>query len=380
MFGTAEELALAQYDAAIEALAAVTPTDRGRWAVAMQRCVSQVDAVATNAARDFDANGDLEGAHGSVAWLAHAAHFSKRRAKHVIANGRALERMPEVDAAFTRGDVSGEHVSTLSKAQSLNPKAFAKSEDELVDAASTLRFDTFCRRVAYWRQEAEPDVDEDEAERAHDARSAHASTTFENTVVIDATLDAVGGAIWMRELQRLEKQLFEQDWKAAKERLGRDPYVHELDRTPAQRRADAMVLMAQRSAAKPDGAVEARVLLQVLVGYETFAGRICELADGTVLTPGQVVSLLDHADVQRVVYGGPSCVLDVGAKQRLFKGATRTAVQLGDLECQAHESCDVRFPDCEVDHVEPWAWGGATVQANGELKCRWHHRRRQRSP
>jgi hypothetical protein len=118
----------------------------------------------------------------------------------------------------------------------------------------------------------------------------------------------------------------------------------------------------------------------VLVGYETFHGRICELADGTVLSPGQVVSLLDDADIQRVVFESPSQVLDVGIRQRLFTGATRTAVQLTHLECQGDPSCDERFTRCEIDHIQPYEHHGQTTQRNGRPLCPWHHRKRQRSP
>lgn len=379
MFGTADQ-AMEQLDRALDAVADAVAADVSAWAVALQTRLQRLDAIATHAARDFDVRGDIGMAHGPVPWLANRCRMSKARAKRVIANGRSLERMPEVDAAFARGDVSSDHVRVLGAAQALNPTAFAKAEEQLVTDACTERFDTFCRRVAYWRQEAEPDDAEDEAASAHRRRSLHASKTFEGTVVVDATLDPVGGAIYLGELSRLERLLFDQDWAAARARLGHEPSVVDLDRTPAQRRADAQVLMAERSAAKAPSAVEPRVLLQVLVGYETFAGRVCELADGTVVTPGQVVSLLGQADVQRVVFGSPSCVLDVGAKQRLFRGATRTAVELVDLECQADPSCDVRFPNCEVDHLEPFAWGGATVRANGGLKCKWHHRQRTAQP
>ncbi|HEX4906789.1 MAG TPA: DUF222 domain-containing protein [Acidimicrobiales bacterium] len=379
MFGPAGQ-ALEQLDRALDAVADAVGADVGAWALALLQRTQRLEAIATRAARDFDVRGDFGNAHGSVPWLANRCRMPKARVKRLVGNGRALERMPEVDAAFARGDLSSDHVRVLAAAETLNPKAFTKAEEQLVSDATTERFDTFCRRVAYWRQEAEPDVVEDEAAAAHDRRSLHASTTFEDVVAVDATLDPVGGAIYLGELTRLERLLFEQDWAAARARLGHEPCVVDLDRTPAQRRADAQVLMAERSAAKAPGAVEPRVLLQVLVGYETFAGRICELADGTVLTPGQVVSLLEQADVQRVVFESPSRVIDVGAKQRLFRGATRTAVELVDLECQGDPSCDVRFPDCEVDHLEPFGWGGATVRANGGLKCKWHHRRRQRSP
>ena len=49
----------------------------------------------------------------------------------------------------------------------------------------------------------------------------------------------------------------------------------DLRRTPAQRRADALVEMARRSAALREQARPAEPLFTVLVGYETFAGRIC---------------------------------------------------------------------------------------------------------
>jgi hypothetical protein len=376
MKGAAAE-ALERFDRALVELAAVEADDLGEFAVAMQQRLSRVDAVATRAAGAFDANGDTENARSSAIWLAYRCHLPKWKAKRCVSNARALRHMPEVDAAFAAGDINTEHVSKLAAARATDPEAFVKAEEDLVHEATALRFDQFSRRITYWQQEVAEDDAETKAQTQFDTRHAHSSKTFEDAVVVDAVFDKVGGAIWQNELDRLTDLLFKADWAEAKAMLGRDPYVHELERTPAQRRLDAMVLMATRSAAKPENAVEARVLLQVLVGYETFAGRICELADGTVLTPGQVVSVLDHADVQRVVFGSPSCVIDVGAKQRLFKGATRTAVQLRDLECRGDPSCDVRFPDCEVDHLQPNAWGGPTVQANGGLKCTWHHRQRR---
>jgi hypothetical protein len=352
----------------------------GEWAVAVQQRLNALEAIATGAFGRFDVVGEYEGAHGSIPWLAYKCRLPKSVVKRRVANARGVRRMPETEAAFERGDINASHVRELVGALNLSPERFAKAEEELVASACTHRYDKFHRDVQYWRQAAEPDRVEDDAQAQHDARHLHASRSFEGCVVIDGVLDAVGGSIYLNELQRLETILFKADWAAAEKRLGRDPYVHDLDRTPAQRRADAAELMAERSAAKAPGAVEPRVLLHVLVGYETFAGRVSELADGTVLTPGQVVSLLNMSDVQRVVFDGPSNVIDIGAKQRLFRGATRTAVQLRDLECQAHPSCDVRFPDCETDHLQPASWDGPTITTNGGLKCRWHHRRRGRAP
>ena len=91
----------------------------------------------------------------------------------------------------------------------------------------------------------------------------------------------------------------------------------------------------------------------MLVGYETFAGRMCELANGSVVTPGSLVPWLDEAWVERVVFDGPDRIKNVGVRRRIFTGATRRAVEVRDREC-FHPLCDATVEDCEVDHVEPW--------------------------
>jgi hypothetical protein len=103
------------------------------------------------------------------------------------------------------------------------------------------------------------------------------------------------------------------------------------------------------------------------------------LADGTVLTPREVAALLDPSVVERVVFDGPSRVMDIG-HQRLFKGALRRAIQVRDRSC-THKLCDAPIDRCDVDHVEPWDDGGLTTQENGRLLCPFHdHLRQQRPP
>jgi hypothetical protein len=140
-----------------------------------------------------------------------------------------------------------------------------------------------------------------------------------------------------------------------------------------------MVEMARRSRAMPPGARMPEPLFSAFVGYETLAGPICELANGTVITPGSLVPYLDAAWIERVVFGSASRVVDVGAKRRLFTGATRRAVQLRDREC-FHEFCDLPADECEIDHIEPSAAGGPTVQDNGRPACDFHNRQRHRRP
>src|SRR5207302_9362019 len=154
----------------------------------------------------------------------------------------------------------------------------ARDEEVLVGHARDLRFGQFARVLAYWRWRADPDGAEDEAGRHLDGRRAHLSRSFEGCGFLDATFDPVSMAIFEGELRRREQELFDDDWAEARARVGDLACASDLRRTPAQRRLDALVAMARRSAAMPAGARMPEPLLNVFVGYETFAGPLCELA------------------------------------------------------------------------------------------------------
>jgi hypothetical protein len=62
-------------------------------------------------------------------------------------------------------------------------------------------------------------------------------------------LDPISGAVTYKSLKGIEDELFEKDWQEAKQRLGREPTVAELARTPTERRTDALVEMARRAMA-----------------------------------------------------------------------------------------------------------------------------------
>ena len=137
--------------------------------------------------------------------------------------------------------------------------------------------------------------------------------------------------------------------------------------------------MARRAGAVPSGARLPEPLLTVLVGYETVAGRVCELASGTVVSPGSLLGWLDQAWVERVVFDGPDRVKNVGQRRRLFSGATRRAIEVRERKCYS-EFCDVPAEDCQIDHVVPFAAGGLTVETNGRPACAYHNRNRHRPP
>jgi len=179
-------------------------------------------------------------------------------------------------------------------------------------------------------------------------------------------------------LNALEQIEFETDWAAARAEWGPDALPSQLPRTAGQRRADAQVQMARNSRACRQGQYRPpRPLLTVHVGLGTLT-RMCELADGTVVTPGQVFPLLTEADIERVVFDGPARVLEVGVRERFFTGALRRALEVRDRHCQDESGCDVVAENCQGDHKIPYAQGGLTTQDNGRMLCPQHNRQRQR--
>jgi hypothetical protein len=305
-------------------------------------------------------------------------HLAVSTARRRLQLGRALRHMPAVEAAWLDGDIGEAHVGLLAAARRpATAESFERDEAMLVDQACELRYGQFARALAYWGQLADPDGAEKAAEARHGARRLHLSRSLGGGWVLDGLFDPVNGAIVSTALRRIEDELFAADWAEARARVGEGVSVADLARTPAQRRADALVEMARRAGSVAPGARLPEPLFSVLVGYETFAGRICELADGTVVTAGSLVGWLGQGWVERVVFDGPDRIKNVGVRRRIFTGATRRAVEVRDRECFS-EFCDVPAEDCQIDHVQPWAAGGITVDGNGRAACGYHNRWRQR--
>ncbi len=366
--------------AAVDALCAADPSTLadGESLVALQRELERLTAVLTRATATFDAGGSWasDGARSSAAWLTARCGLPRATARRRVRLGRDLRHMAVVEAAWLTGDIGQAQVAQLAEARTeVTAESFARDEEMLVGQARDLPYRHFSRALAYWSQHADPDGAEDAAAAQHQARRLHLSCAFDGAWFLDGVLDPISGEIVSRALKAIEEDFFAADWAEARSRVGEGVCAADLARSPAQRRADALVEMARRAMALPPGARLPEPLFTVLVGYETFAGRMCELANGRVVTPGSLVPWLDEAWAERVVFDGPDRVTNVSVRRRLFTGATRRSVEVRDREC-FHPLCDATVDDCQVDHVEPWSVGGLTVDTNGRLACAFHNRLR----
>ena len=214
--------------------------------------------------------------------------------------------------------------------------------------------------IDYWCARADADTNEDRAERQRNAAHLDISSTLDGTVAINGVLDPIGGAIVTNELNRLERELHLTD-----KRNG-------ITRTASQRRATALIEMATRSATAPADGRRPKPLFTVLVGDHTME-QLCELSNGTVITPGSAFHYAGTADLEVVLFDGPTTVISV-SHQRTFTGRLRRAVEVRDRHCQHQSGCDVPADHCDIDHIDPHANGGPTSQFNGKAECHPHNR------
>jgi hypothetical protein len=341
---------------------------------------SRMECAKARAVSSFDTWGEWarDGAANATAWIDTTCHVPKKEVRAQLRRGKALATLPLVAEAWKKGDIGPAHVDALIRVKRpVTEEALCRDEGILVDAARTMKFAAFASVVDYWEQHADQDGSEESAEAKKAQRDAYLYPSPDGYLG-EMRFDPISGAIVAKELKRLEQELFEADWAEAKERLGRDPHVDDLARTPAQRRADAMIEMAVRSASVPADGRRPEPLFTVVIDYPTFLGRIHQLEQGPVVTPGSLLPWLDTATFERIIFG-PKKRAECSVTSRFFTGATRRAIEVRDLQCQ-HEFCDLSAERCEMDHIVPWSQGGLTEQENGQVLCRYHNRMRYERP
>jgi hypothetical protein len=344
---------------------------------------SRLESVVSTALGAHDTSGEwaLEGARSAQAWLARSCRLPKAVARRMVRRSRHLRHLPVAAGAFEEGEINAAHVDALGAVRRDDTEeALGRDEALLVKQAKRLRFEHFAKAVSYWDQLADPEGTEEAAEARRARRDVYLEASIEGMYLGSITLDPISGSIVARELGRIEDEFFQADWARARDEAGQNPTIERLWRTPAQRRADALVEMAARSSlVQPEGLHGPPApLFSVLVDWPTLSGRVCELAEGVVVSPGELVPWLSAADFERAVME-PSGRVEVSKTRRMFAGATRRAIELRDREC-VHLFCDVPGSRCQADHIVPWAQSGRTTQDNGRLLCGFHNRLRNQRP
>jgi hypothetical protein len=221
----------------------------------------------------------------------------------------------------------------------------------------------------------------DEGERERDRIASRSFSMFpddDGMYVVRGRLTPEVGALLMRAVDAAADALFRS--APADDGTVSDPASNDDASAAAQRRADAVALLAERALAAGFGAGRStaraeRYQVVVHVDDATLSdtaetGR-SELEDGTRVSAETSRRLSCDAGVVRVTRDGTGKVLDVGRRTRTIPPALRRALEVRDRGCR-FPACGSRFTDAH--HVRHWADGGATSLANCLLLCAHHHR------
>jgi hypothetical protein len=306
-----------------------------------------------------------EGYLSTASWLVAMHRLGWMAASKDIRTARSLERMPRTKEALSTGELTPSSVQMLVWARQAHPAQFRESEESLVQAARRLPARQLQHTISHWRQKLDWEQGLKDAERLREQRRLTVSTTILGMVRVDGDLDPETGETMLVALQNCLDA----------ERRRRDP---DDERTPTQRRVDALGEICRRWLDAPDRPLVAgeRPHVAVVVDLQSLTSRGGERSEFDHVGPVHpeiVRRWACDSSVTRVITRGGSEPLDVGRRTSVVPGPMRRAVIVRDGHCR-FPSCDRPPPWCDAHHIEHWADGGVTAVSNLLLLCRRHHR------
>jgi hypothetical protein len=220
--------------------------------------IDPLEAVFATGVRRFDRSGEYkaDGALSLTAWLRWKCKLSGDAAMERVEVARQLEKLPQTEAAFAKGEVGYQHVAVLAHtADRVGTAAVRKEEGKLLQAAQTMDPGQFTTVAKNFEHRVDAAGALAEANHAYQRRYFHISEPQDGMVRLDGVLDVEGGATLRTALNGLMPA------------PGKDD-----ERTPGQRRADALVQLGrQGSGGKRDGAGP-RPQLIIRATLDTLAG------------------------------------------------------------------------------------------------------------
>jgi hypothetical protein len=213
--------------------------------------------------------------------------------------------------------------------------------------------------VEQWRALVDRDADETHDRACHRRRSLKFWTNLDGMVRVEGLFEAEAGRVLRHcvdNLVRIER-------------------LDESGRSPEQRRADALVELANAHNAGTVTGGRERPQMLVTVDVEQLAKRAggrALLDTGETITIETARRLACDADIATVLVNGRGEILDLGRTRRVASDAQYKALVIRDGGC--------RFPGCDrppgwtqAHHIVEWPDGGLTNVDNLVLLCLAHH-------
>jgi hypothetical protein len=361
------------------------------WLEGVEGLRRTVEAAAIAAAGVVDRSNPFraQGFLSTKTVVKHMCRLSGPEAHRRVQTARLHEALPEWADAEADGRVGVAQCELMARVAA-NPRIPAavleRDSPALLDDAIGQSFDEFERRVRMWEALADPDGDRDRNERLHANRDVRVRPRPEGGWTITGNLAELAGCEFNEIFSWFIEAQWQADWAEARHRLGDHATVADLARTEAQRRADAFVAMAKAAASAAPGSQPPRTTVNLLIDDETFEAHlrgeavdprryrdvVVRTQSGRRLHPDDAVNAALIGHIRRVVYDGSGTVIDLGRRQRLFRGSSREAVMLLLITC-VWIGCDRPIAWCDADHSVGWKAHGATVPRNGGGLCDCHN-------
>jgi Domain of unknown function (DUF222)/HNH endonuclease len=294
-----------------------------------------------------------EGGHRSAAhWVAETTGATVGAASRTLETARALDQLPDTDAAFRAGQLSETQAAEITSTAVADPAA----ETALLEAASRTTVKGLrdeCRQV---RAGAEED-DRAWARRLHDSRRAHNWIDPDGTYRLEARLAPDAGA------------RFDSAWQAHIDRIFRDARRAGLREPWTAYAADALVALATDGPCRP---VEVHLIANsapVERGH-TERGERCEIIGIGPVPVTTARALLDDARVS-VMAGNGDDITAVSSPKRTIPARLRRAIEARYSTCGVKICANDRF--LQIDHIVPVDKRGPTTLTNLWRICTHHH-------
>jgi hypothetical protein len=294
-----------------------------------------------------------ESGHRSAAhWIADATGETVGTATRTLETARALDALPETDAAFRAGELSETQAAEITNAAGADPSA----ESALLETAAATSVKGLRDRCRQVRAGAEAD-DQGWARRLHVERRAHEWTDPDGAYRLDARLEPDAGA------------RFSSAWRAHVDRIFHDARRAGRREPRAAYAADALVALATEGPCKP---VEVRVTIDssALSRGHTEPGERCEIERVGPVPVTTARALLDDASVAVIVRDGDD-ITAVSSPNRTIPTKLRRALEARYPTCGVKACANDQF--LEIDHIVAVEDHGPTELANLWRICTHHH-------
>jgi uncharacterized protein DUF222 len=232
-------------------------TSLGEGLIQTREAKDRLESIFAEGLRRFDKSGEYVagGALDLVAWLRSNCKLSGGAAAEHVGVARQLEHLPQTQKAFANGELGYQHVAVMARtAEHVGVAAVRQAEANLLKAAQTMDPGQFTGVAKHFEHRVDAEAALAEANRAHERRYLHLSEPKDGLVRLDGLLDTEGGAILRTALN-------------AGMLPGKDD-----DRTPGQRRADALVGLCRRKAGGSADGSGPRPHLVIRASPETLLG------------------------------------------------------------------------------------------------------------